>query len=108
MNVLYVKNQFSEKEIRSFNELKEIILSLDLDEGVRILGKLNDYRGGGFIFINKVSSKFCINTTERIFDSKQKTYSPNGKEAFLYLNEVENVLEFIEINAQKPIRAWYY
>lgn len=103
-----MENQLSEKEIQNSNELKEILTSLDLDEGVRILGKINNYRGGGFIFINKISSKYCINTTERIYDSKKKSYFPSGKEDFLYFNEVDKVLDFINSNAQKPVRAWYY
>lgn len=108
-----MRRPVSEKRIYSLRELKRIIESLDLDEGVRVLGRIGGLRGGGFIFVTtshsaEPSQKYCVNTTERIYDKEAKTYLPGGREEFLYFSDVEEVTKYLEENAARPIKAWYY
>lgn len=109
-----VQKKYPERKILSFIELNKIINALDLDDGVRVLGNIQDFRGGGFIFIStvesitKINQKYCVNTVERIFNEKANMYLPGGKEDFLYFIESRDVMKFIEINAKKPLKAWYY
>ena len=100
--------KFSERRIKSLRDLKRIINSLDLDEGVRVLGCFTDLRGGGFIFINKASKDYCVNTVERIYDNVSRDYVPGGKEIFFYYQTGEEVIKYIKKNASKPIKAWIY
>ncbi|MFQ6134193.1 MAG: hypothetical protein ACE5KU_00055 [Nitrososphaerales archaeon] len=109
-----MRKPFSEKRIHSLRELKKIIEFLDLDEGVRVLGRIEGLRGGGFIFITtshsatESSQRYCVNTAERIYDEEAKMHLPGGREEFLYFSDVEEVVKYIEKNADKPLRAWNY
>lgn len=109
-----MRKPYSDKSIHSLRELKKVIESLDLDDGVRVLGCIEDLRAGGFIFIatlhspTRPSQKYCVNTAERIYDEEAKLFLPGGREEFLYFSEAEDVIKYIEKNAAKPIRAWYY
>jgi len=109
-----VQKKYSERKIANFIELNSIINSLDLDDGIRVQGCIRDRPGGGFIFISTVNSatnltqKYCVNTSDRIFNKKANMYLPGGKEEFLYYSEVEEVIKYIKKNAAKPLKAWYY
>ena len=109
-----VRKKFPERQIKSIVELTKIIDSMELDDGVRLLGCNKDLQGGGFIFISIVHSltksnqKYCINTTERIFNEESGIYLPGGEEKFLYASDVEKVMKHIEKNALKPLEAWCY
>jgi hypothetical protein len=102
-----------EKPIANFKDLRKILTSLELDEGVRILGNIQRLRGGGFIFVSiihtaKTSHKYCVNLSERIYDKKAKLDLPDGKEEFLYFLSIEDLMEFIKENTTVPLRAWIY
>lgn len=109
-----VQKKYPERQISNFIELNKIISVLDLDDGVRVLGNIPDLRGGGFIFIStvesitKINQKYCANIVERVFNEKANMYLPGEKEDFLYFKESKDVMKYIEINAIKPLRAWYY
>jgi|TARA_B100001971_G_scaffold205387_1_gene222785 hypothetical protein len=109
-----VRKKYPERQIKSISELTKVIDSLDLDEGVRLLGYKEDFQGGGFIFISTVHSlmksnqKYCINTAERILNEESGLYLPGGKEEFRYTSDIEEVMKYIDKNASKPLQAWYY
>ena len=109
-----MRKPFSERRINSWRELKKIIESLELDEGVRVLGRIEGLRGGGFIFITilhsatKPSQRYYVNTAERIYNEETKLHLPGGREKFQDFSEAEEVLKYVEKNAAKPLRAWYY
>ena len=109
-----MRKKYLERQIKNIEELTKVIDSLDLDEGVRLLGFKKDSEDGGFIFISTVHSliksnqKYCINITDRIFNDESGIYLPGGKEEFLYAPNVEEVMKYIEKNALKPLKAWCY
>ncbi len=109
-----MRKKYPERKIKSIEELAKVISSLDLDDGVRLLGFKEDFQGVGFIYISTVHSllksnqKYCINTTERIFNEESGIYLPGGKEEFRYASDAKEVMKFIKKNALKPLRAWYY
>ena len=109
-----MRKKYPERQIKSISELTKVIDSLDLDDGVRLLGYKEDFQGGGFIFISTVHSlmksnqKYCINTAERILNEESGLYLPGGKEEFRYTSDIEEVMKYIDKNASKPLQAWYY
>ncbi len=109
-----MKKKYPERRISSFKELKMIINALDLDDGVRVLGNITGLNGGGFIFISTVESiskmtkKYCVNTVDRVFNKEANMFIPEGKEVFLYFVDSEEVIKYIEKNATKPLKSWYY
>ena len=109
-----MRKKYLEKQIKNIEELTKVIDSLDLDEGVRLLGFKKDSEDVGFIFISAVHSliksnqKYCINTTDRVFNDKTDIYLPGGKEEFFYAPNVEEVMKYIKKNALKPLKAWHY
>ena len=109
-----MRKKYPERQIKNIIELTKIIGFLDLDEGIRILGFKEDFQGGGFIFISTVHSfiksdhKYIINTTDRILNKESGIYLPGGKEEFLFTSDIKEVMEYIEKNALKPLKAWYY
>lgn len=103
-----MQRPFSERRIRSLRELRKVVDSLDLDEGVRVLGRFEELRGGGFIFINKSSNLYCVNTAERIYSEEMGTHVPGGREEFLYFKTAEETIRYVEKNAAKPLEAWSY
>ena len=97
-----------ERRIRNIEDLKKVIKTIELDEGIRIYGEIPGFEHGGFIFITKTSNKYCVNICDRIYDRKLEDYIPGGKEDFFPFNTPEEVYEFIKTRISQPLIAWYY
>jgi hypothetical protein len=67
---------YHEREIPK-ESLKKYLKVLDSDEGIRI------ENGGGFVFINKTSKRYCIDI------------SRNNHDEFFYMNDLNEVLDFL-------------
>ncbi|MCW3975189.1 MAG: hypothetical protein O2U61_01515 [Candidatus Bathyarchaeota archaeon] len=99
---------YREHRIRSFKELKDFILALDEDEGIRIFGKVKGFTKGGFIFIGIYMGKYCVMICDRIWNQKSKSYLVGSKSKYFYFSEIKELLTFLEINIEKPLKAWLY
>ncbi len=103
-----------ERRIRSLGDLQNTIESLNFDEGVRVLGRIERLRGGGLMFIttvhsdNKITQKYCVNITELIYNKQAKLHVPGEIQEFLYFPNINDIMEYLKKNAARPIRGWYY
>lgn len=99
---------YKEQRIQSLRDLKNYIYALDEDEGIRIFGKVKGYERGGFIFVGIYLGKYCVRVCDRVWDHKLKSHSIGNKNNYLYFSNVEKLLNFLEDNIEKPLRAWLY
>lgn len=67
---------YQEREIAK-DSLPKHLRVLDSDEGIRIEDKI------GFVFINKISRRYCVNV------------SKNGFDEFFYMYNADDVLNFL-------------
>ncbi|HMK32474.1 MAG TPA: hypothetical protein VK431_02490 [Nitrosopumilaceae archaeon] len=80
---------YQEREI-SKNQLKKILQTLDLDEGIRIENKSN------MIFLNRSAKRYCINI------------STQDNEEFFYRDNVKNVLDFLNEKIEESAAIFSY
>ena len=100
--------KYREKKIRSVKELNRTIEGLEPDEGLRIIGSLQGFSKGGFVFITKPSERYCVNICERVFDRSLKAIVPGGKEEWFYASTSADVWSLIETRIKRPLEAWLY
>ena len=98
--------RYKEKRIRSITELRKIMPTLDIDEGIRI--DAANGKSKYFMFVTNKRGIYTINTTERIYDVSLKAYVPGGREAWFYTSDLEEALHKIRDEAQRPLRAYLY
>lgn len=99
---------YKECRIRNIKELKEQIRNLDEDEGIRISGRKEGFKNGGFIFLGFFRGKYCVNISDRLWNKVTKTYTAGGKEEFFYFKNSDEAWSFIEPIVERPLMAWVY
>jgi hypothetical protein len=99
---------YREHHIRSFKELKDYIYALDEDEGIRIFGRVKGFAKGGFIFVGIYMGKYCVRICDKIFNQKSKSFLVGSRSKYFYFSEIKELLTFLEINIEKPLKAWLY
>ena len=102
----HIMNRYREKRIRSVTELRKIIPTLDIDEGIRIDSANGESKC--FAFVTKKGGRFTINTAESIYDTSLKAHVPGGRETWFYTSDLEEALSKIMAEAQRPLRAYLY
>ncbi len=100
--------KYEERRIRSLKEIKELIEALDPDEGIRILGSMDGFKRGGFIFVTRSSSNYCVNFCDRVQDKTSGLDLPGGREEFHYVATAEEVWSTLKDQVSKPLNAWIY
>ncbi len=100
--------RYREHRVRSVKELRNLIDGLDLDEGIRIVGDLNGFLHGGFIFIVKSRGRYCVNFCDRLLDKKLGGYVPGGREEFHYAALPEEVWAIVKDKFASPLKAVTY
>jgi|GEM_PF-1645213 len=80
--------------------------SLDSDEGIRV----SSVREGSkcFTFVTKKGDKFTVNATEKVYDRSLKAHVPGGEETWFYTSDIEEALNKVMSEAEKPLRAYLY
>lgn len=99
---------YREKKVKSLSTLLKMIENLDPDEGIRIKGSVKGFLKGGFIFVTKTGSKYCINITDQIFDEESTSYVPGGKETWMYADTVSQAFKIVKERMKVPLEAWSY
>lgn len=98
--------KYQEYKISNFKKLKELIYTLDLDEGIRILcdeNKNNYY----FMFITKLDDVFTINLTSKKID-ENGSIVPGNKNLWFTNTDPNSVINIINSKMKRPIEAWSY
>ena len=81
---------------------------MDEDEGIRIVGQVNNFKNGGFIFVAKSGNRYCINICDRDLDPSNKTYFVGGNDIWLYFDTFEEAWQKLKPLVAKPIDAYSY
>ena len=103
-----MKTRYTDRHIRGFPLLKTLIGALDLDEGIRIQGKVRGFARGGYIFVTKSRGRYCVNICEQLKDPRSGTYVPGGREEWYYFEGAVAVLRCIRPILKSPLLAWAY
>lgn len=98
--------KYQEYKIKNLKKLKELIYTLDLDEGIRILADENK-TNYFFIFITKLDDVFTINLTNKKIDENGFTI-PGNKNLWFTKTDPNNVINIINSKMKFPIEAWSY
>lgn len=101
-------SSYSERKITQLGELKNIVMGLDLDEGIRFVVDVPGYEGKAFVFATKGDDKICIVTKERVFDKNINQYVPGGKEQWKYFETPDEAWDYVSKLLKPPIEAYYY
>jgi hypothetical protein len=99
---------YSEHKIESLNELSVLMQAMDQDEGIRIRGEVEGFENGGFIFVTRSASRYCINVCDRVFDPIRKTYSVGGNDVWFYFDTFEEAWAKLATLIRNPIEAYAY
>lgn len=99
---------YSERQVRSEEDLLDFIEALDEDEGIRIDGNLTNHDNGGFIFVGTYRGSYCVNICDKVWTSKVRKYVAGGKDEWFYFDAGKEAFRFIMKEARKPLRAWLY
>jgi hypothetical protein len=97
-----------EHRLTSLGDIISALAELDADEGVRVVGRMDGLKGGGFIFINRTRRGYAINTCDRVFDRRHGLYVAGGMGEVFEVGSLEEVTSFLRRNAKKPLRAVRY
>ena len=103
-----IRKYHVERRIRTMKELKGIIATLDLDEGIRIILNVPELSSGGFLFLTKSGEKYTINITERVSNEDGMDFFPGGKEEWFFTQDSLEVWRIVEKRMETPIMAWRY
>ena len=99
---------YKEHRIRTFKELKEYIMALDEDEGIRIIGRVNGFLKGGFIFVGIYMERYCVRICDRIWNDERKAYTVGQRDRYHYFHNLEDLMFFLEKSVERPLIAWFY
>jgi hypothetical protein len=99
---------YSERRIDSLEALTSLMQGMDLDEGIRIVGQVEGFKGGGFIFVAKSGSRYCINICDRILDPAKKTYFVGGNDEWWYFDTFEKAWQKLKPLLSNPMEAYSY
>lgn len=98
-----ILNRFSESRIKTKDDLLRFLKTMDRDEGVRIRGNVQGFKEGGLIFITPSGEGYFINLTEH-----KKNLHTKVTEKWKFVDNVKEVMEFVEANRSKPLESWSY
>jgi len=99
---------YQEEEINSLEDLRRLMEALDEDEGIRVLGKVEGFANGGFIFVSRFRDRFCLNICDRIWDERTKTYTVGGRDVWLYFDDFDSAWNRLKSLIADPVKGWLY
>ncbi len=98
---------YREKSLRTFKDLRAALEQLDPDAGVRVEAAFAEFNGGGFIFIGRAAEGYIVNICDSV-KNDDGLQVPAGKERWLTLKSVDEVMELILRAATRPLKAYLY
>ena len=104
----YETPPYAEHKVENLEELATIMRAMDQDEGIRVQGEVEGFKGGGFIFVAKSNSRYCIQICDRIYDPATKTSTVGGNDVWMYFDTFEEAWEKLKTLIRNPIEAYSY
>ena len=99
---------YSERRIENLEELALLMQAMDQDEGIRIVGEVEGFKNGGFIFVAKSGDRHCVNVCDRILNPDTKTYAVGGNDLWLYFESFEEAWDKLKTLVRNPLEAYAY
>lgn len=103
-----MKTRYTDTRIHGFSRLETLVGALDIDEGIRIQGKVRGFARGGYVFVTKSRGRYCVNVCEQVLDTGSRKYIPGGREEWYYFDGAAAVLGYIRPIIKTPLLAWAY
>jgi len=97
-----------EDPVNSMRALRKWVHDLEEDEGLRIVGEVRGFNGGGFLFIGFHQGKYRVNICDRICEGKKRIYKAAKGGEWYGFDSFEEVWRFIRPLVKRPVRAWVY
>lgn len=97
-----------EDPIHDVRSLRKRMQDLEEDEGLRVVGKMRGFAGGGFLFMGFHQGKFRVNVCDRILDRKKRTYSAGRGGEWHEFDSFEEAWDFVRPIIRRPVQAWVY
>jgi len=97
-----------EDSIRDMRSLRRWVRDLEQDEGLRIVGKVQGFAGGGFLFVGFHQGKYRVNICDRIWDAKERAYRASKGGQWCEFGSFEKAWSFVRPLVRRPIQAWVY
>jgi hypothetical protein len=85
-----------------------LLWGLDLDEGLRFVGKVEGYANGAFFFVTKCEDRFCVAIKDRVFDKEANDFVPGEKERWKYFETPEAAWQYISKYLTPKFEVFYY
>jgi hypothetical protein len=99
---------YSERRVNNLEDLALLIQAMDQDEGIRIRGNIDKFKGGGYIFVTKTNNRYCLNIADRIYNPTTKTYTVGGNDEWIYFKNFKNVWNRLKTLIKNPLEAYAY
>jgi len=99
---------YHEDEISNLEDLRRLMEALDEDEGIRVLGRVEGFANGGFIFVSRFRERFCLNICDRVWDENTGTYTVGGRDVWLYFDDINSAWNRLTSLIAHPVKAWFY
>lgn len=99
---------YDERKITQLRELKTLLWSLDLDEGIRFIADVPGYKEGAFVFITKSNDQYCVSLRDKVMDEKINQVVPGGREQMKYFETAESLWNYVSKFLKPPFEAYYY
>jgi len=97
-----------EDRIRNIRGLKKWMRDLEEDEGLRIVGNMRRFAGGGFLFIGIRQGKYRVNICDRIWDRRKRAYTAGEGGEWHEFESFEEAWKFVRPMTRRPVQAWIY
>jgi len=97
-----------EDPIRDMRSLRRWMQDLEEDEGLRIVGNVQRFTGGGFLFVGIRQGKYRVNICDRIHDRKERAYKASKEGEWREFDSFEEAWSFVRPLVGRPIQAWIY
>jgi len=97
-----------EDPIRDVRSLRRWMQDLEGDEGLRIVGNVRGFAGGGFLFVGFHQGKYRVNVCDRILDRRKRTYTAGRGGEWHEFDSFEEAWRFVRPMIGRPVRAWIY
>lgn len=81
---------------------------LEEDEGLRIVGEVQGFMGGGFLFVGVHEGKYRVNICNRIGENERRGYSAGKGGAWHQFDSFAEAWSFIRPMIRRPVQAWVY